>query len=138
MLWQKVLLTSHSTRLVTTLCLKTYRRRLENVYTPVPSKGRSIMILYLVIIKLGFSLFTKKGKECSWNTQRCVFIGELLIHYLETVNVCPAERHSTCSTAAAENPVSSPDVVNCLSSEAKLVRQPCDNEPVKTSRRLIE
>lgn len=92
---QRVLLTSHSTRLVIPLCLKTYRRREENVYTPVPRKGRSRTILCLVIIKLGFSLFTKKGKERSCNTQRCVFIGELLIHNLETVNVGPVGRHST-------------------------------------------
>lgn len=51
--------------------------------------------LCLVIIKLGFSLFTKKGKERSCNTQRCVFIGELLIHNLETVDVGPVGRHST-------------------------------------------
>lgn len=82
-----------STGLVPTLCSETYRRRLGSVYPPVPSKVRSLMILYLVIIKLGFSLFTKKGEERSCNTRRCVFIGELLIHPLETVNVCPAELH---------------------------------------------
>lgn len=79
----EVLVTSHCTGLVTTLCLRTYRRRLENVYTPVPIKLKSIMILYLVMVKLSFSLCTKKGKECSCNTERYVFVGELLIRNLE-------------------------------------------------------
>lgn len=52
------------------------------------------MILYLVIIKLSLSLFIKKGKEGSCNIERYVFIGELLIHNLETVHVRPAELHS--------------------------------------------
>lgn len=89
----EVLVTSHCPGLVTTLCLRTYRR-LENVYTPVPIKLKSITILYLVMVKLSFSLCTKKGKECSCNTERYVFVGELLIHNLETACVCPAELHS--------------------------------------------
>lgn len=66
--------TLHSTGLVITLYLKKYRRRLENVYIYVAIKFKSVMIFYLVMIKLGFCLFTKKGKERSCNIQGYVYI----------------------------------------------------------------
>lgn len=50
------------------------------------------MIFYIVIIKFGFCMFAKKGKECSCNLQRYVFIfGGAVDLQLENLNVRAAE-----------------------------------------------